>query len=68
MELLTTVHCMLDIDWPAEQLHLFVLDDGYIYQSKSARRKQAPWPLYKCDLYLSRAKRKSSPVNTRLAG
>jgi len=42
VELLTTMHCMLDIDWPAEQLHLFVLDDGYMYQSKSARRKQAP--------------------------
>ena len=45
MELLTTVHYMLDIDWPAEQLHLFVLDDGYMFQPERAQRKQALWPL-----------------------
>lgn len=39
-DLILTVNSMLDIDWPADKLHLYILDDGYMYQDEAFQRRQ----------------------------
>jgi len=39
-DLYVTINTLLDIDYPADKLHLFILDDGFFYQSEEDQSEQ----------------------------